>query len=568
VVVSDSILSPAFTPWGFSLVLGVLSLALHRDLLPRFASAIPSDLGDPLLNMWILWWNAWTVPFTAEYWNAPAFAPAPYTLALSETLLGLTWLTTPLQWLGASPVVAYNVLVLATPVLNGLSMYWLCRTLTDRRDAAVIGGLAYAFAPYHASQLAHVQTQAMFWMPVALVGLHRYWDTGDRRWLVCLAAATALNGLTCGYFLLYFAVLLALAIVWLTVASRSIRSLGEVAAALAAAALVLAPVIVAYRRVRSAWNLQRPFFEVDSFGADLLVLAVGHDRLSWWPISHAESQLPGVLYPQYPGLVITLLVVVAAVIALQRPPERARSFAGLYAAGAAVAMVLALGPTARIGGEPVWRPAPFAWLMALPGFDAARVPALFGAMTALCFAVLAAWAVATLMRRHTRASRAVLVAIGVGIVADGWAVVPVVDVPPPIRVPLTGDLVVELPRRDHMDDVAAMYRGMAHGRPVVNGYSGYVPPHWGYLIFDLDFGCYESLDALRRGRALDVVIWTGTDRARRIDATMLERWGRAAREAFAGTIVYHVPRMAGAPPARAVDDTIDLRNLCRESRPR
>jgi len=549
-------------------VLGVLSLALHRDLLPRITSAVPSDLGDPLLNMWILWWNAWTVPFTAAYWNAPAFAPAPYTLALSETLLGLTWLTTPLQWVGASPVVAYNVLVLATPMLNGLSMYWLCRTLTERCDAAVIGGLAYAFAPYHASQLGHVQTQAMFWMPVALVGLHRYWDTGDRRWLVCLAGATALNGLTCGYFLLYFAVLLGLAIVWLTVAFRSIRKLGEVAAALAAAALALAPVIVVYRRVRSGWNLQRPFFEVDSFGADLLLLGVGYDRLSWWPVSHAESQLPGAFYPQYPGIVIALLVVAAAAIALRRPRERARRFVGLYAAGAAVAVVLALGPTARIGGEAVWRPAPFAWLMALPGFDATRVPALFGAITALCLAVLAAWAVATLIRGHTPASRALLVAIGVGIVADGWAVVPVVDVPPSIRVPLTGDLVVELPRRDHTDDVAAMYRGMAHGRPVVNGYSGYSPPHWALLAVDLDVACYESLDAVRRGRALDVVIWIGTDRARRMDATFLKRWGGAVREAFAGTIVYHLPREPGAPSARTVDPEIDLSTHCAESRPR
>ncbi len=559
---------PSFvsSPWGFSLVLGVLSLALHRDLLPRLMSAIPSDLGDPLLNMWILWWNAWTIPFTAEYWNAPAFAPAPYALALSETLLGLTWLTTPLQWLGATPVLAYNVLVLATPVLNGLSMYWLCLTLTTRRDAAVVGGLACAFAPYHASQLAHVQTQAMFWMPVALVGLHRYWNTGGRRWLVCLAAATALNGLTCGYFLLYFAVLLGLAIVWLTVASRSIRKLGGVAAALAAAALALLPVILVFRRVRNAWSLERPFYEIDGFSADLFLLAAGHERLSWWPISGADWQLPGHAYPQYPGIVITLLVIAGAVVALRR--RRESSIPGLYAAGAALATVLALGPTARAGGEPFWRPAPFAWLMALPGFDATRVPALFGAIAALCLAVLAAWAVATLIRRQTPASRALLVAIGIGVVADGWAVVPAVDLPPPIRVPLTSDLVVELPRRDHFDDVAAMYRGMAHGRRVVNGYSGYVPPHWGYLVYDLDVGCYESLEALRRGRALDVVIWVGTDEARRIDETFLARWGREAREEFGGTIVYHLPPAAGAPPPGTVDDEIDLRSSCEETRPR
>ena len=89
-------------------MLGVLTLALHWPLLDRLGSAVPSDLGDPLLNIWILWWNAHHVPLTEAYWNAPAFAPAPYAFALSETLLGLTWLTTPLQWLGASPVLAHT----------------------------------------------------------------------------------------------------------------------------------------------------------------------------------------------------------------------------------------------------------------------------------------------------------------------------------------------------------------------------------------------------------------------------------------------------------------------------
>jgi len=591
----NPILDAVSSPWGFALVLGGLSLAFHRDLLPRIASAIPSDLGDPLLNTWILWWNTQAIPFTDAYWNAPIFAPAPYGFALSETLLGLVWLTTPLQWLGASPLVAYNVLVLVTPVLNGLSMYWLCLTLTGRRDAAVVGGLAYAFAPYHASQIAHVQTQAMFWMPVALVGLHRYWDTGRRLWLVCLAAATALNGLACGYFLLYFAVLLGLAILWLTIASGTVRKVLGVGAALAAAALVLAPLIVTYRQVRQAWNLRRPLFEIESFGADLLLLAAGHERLRLWPLSNVDWDLPGREYPQYPGIVITLLLVAGAIAVLMRrrafvraevrlqpdtttPPDapnveeaapvRIGSVAGLYATGALLAVVLALGPTARIAGEPVWRPAPFAWLMALPGFDATRVPALFGAIAALCLAVLAARAVVRLAPRPTRATAAFVMAIGTAIVADGWAVVPVVDGPPSIRVPLTGDLVVELPRRDHFDDVAAMYRGMSHGRPVVNGYSGYVPPHWGWLVYDLDVGCYESLDALRRGRALDVVIWIGTEEARRIDASLQQRWGRAARAEFAGTIVYHVARAPGAPPAGTVDAHIDLTPYCTDRRPR
>lgn len=621
-------------------MLGILTLALHRHLLGRFASAIPSDLGDPLLNTWILWWNAHHLPFTEQYWNAPAFAPAPYALALSETLLGLTWLTTPLQWLGASPLVAYNVMFVATPVLNGLSVYWLGLTLTARRDAAAIGGLAYAFAPYHATQFAHIQTQAMFWMPVALVGLHRYWSTGQRKWLLCLGAATVLNGLTCGYFLLYFAVLLTLAIAWLTTASGTRRKLIDVVTTLTIAALALAPVMVTYRFVRSAWNLRRPLREIEGFGADGLSVLMGAERLQFWPIRAPDWQLPGGLYPQYPGIVITLLLLAGAIVAIHQrrrdlAPSRWRRWAvwalvtvsavelaaagaywvsgpwelglgpiqftmyrpfraaglamqlllvaavmtprftalvrsgslpGLYATGAVLASMLALGPVGRVSRERFWDQPPFAWLMALPGFDAARVPALFSAMTVLCLAVLAAYAVVRLIPRPSWKSRAFTGVVAAALVVDGWAVVPVVDVPQSIRVPLTGDLVVELPRRNHLDDAAAMYRGIEHGRPVVNGYSGYSPPHYGYLINDLGMLCLDTLDATRGGRSLDVVIWVGTDEARRIDAASQKQWGGSVREEFAGTIVYHVPRVPPLRSAPAVDPSIDLRYFCRRQR--
>src|SRR4029453_7426944 len=88
-------------PWTWAVVCVLLTLSLieQRALLPAIAGSVPHDLGDPLLNTWIFWWNAHHLPLTEQYWNAPAFAPAPNALALSETLLGLTWLTTPAQWL-------------------------------------------------------------------------------------------------------------------------------------------------------------------------------------------------------------------------------------------------------------------------------------------------------------------------------------------------------------------------------------------------------------------------------------------------------------------------------------
>jgi len=233
-----------------------------------------------------------------------------------------------------------------------------------------------------------------------------------------------------------------------------------------------------------------------------------------------------------------------------------------------MATILSLGPVGRIGGERFWDEPPYVWLMELPGFDATRAPALFLGITVLCLAVLTAMAVTRLMPHPTSIARAWSALIAAALVVDGWAVVPVIDVPPPIRVALMGDLVVELPRRSHMDDVAAMYRAISHTHPVMNGYSGHSPPHYGYLVLDLGFFCFDSLDAARGGRSLDVVIWVGSEEARRMDAVLLERWGSSVREEFAGTVVYRVPRAPGRRSTAAVDPVIDLRDFCHESRPR
>jgi hypothetical protein len=78
-------------------------------LLRALGSVLPDDLGDPALNTWILWWNAHAPPLTAQWWNAPIFYPAAGAFGLSETMLGVALLTSPLQWIGLSPVEAYNI---------------------------------------------------------------------------------------------------------------------------------------------------------------------------------------------------------------------------------------------------------------------------------------------------------------------------------------------------------------------------------------------------------------------------------------------------------------------------
>jgi hypothetical protein len=76
-----------------------ITIAMMYPLLPHIGSVFPHDLGDPVLNAWLLWWSTQRVPMTAAWWNAPMFYPAANAMAFSELLLGVLPITAVVQWL-------------------------------------------------------------------------------------------------------------------------------------------------------------------------------------------------------------------------------------------------------------------------------------------------------------------------------------------------------------------------------------------------------------------------------------------------------------------------------------
>ena len=178
-----------------AVVLGftVLTLLGTYPLVRDAASAIPSDLGDPVLNAWILGWDADRIRHGFQgLWNAPNYFPYPQTLTYSEHLLGIALLTAPVQWISGNPVLAYNFAVVVSYVLAGTGMYLLALSLTGSRLAAVVSGVAFAFVPYRVAQLPHLQVLMAGWMPLSLFALHRYFDSGSRLALLGFAAAYSL----------------------------------------------------------------------------------------------------------------------------------------------------------------------------------------------------------------------------------------------------------------------------------------------------------------------------------------------------------------------------------------
>jgi len=262
---------------------------------------IPWDLGDSLLNAWILAWDADRIlrwlsgDFGAlrNFWNANIFYPEPLTLAYSEHLFAQAVQILPVYALTGNIILSYNILFLSTFVLSGLGMFLFVREITGSARAGLAAGLIYAFAPYRLPQFSHLQVISSQWMPFALYGLRRYFVTRRPSALIGAGAALVAQNLSNGYFLLFFAPF-AVAYALYEIATRNVWTDARIWGALTATAIVVTaltlPFLLPYLELRRLGFGPRTLNEVKSFSADVF---------SYWT-SPGESHLWGSLIRAYP----------------------------------------------------------------------------------------------------------------------------------------------------------------------------------------------------------------------------------------------------------------------------
>ncbi len=281
----------------------LLSLVITLPLAWRLTTGVPHDLGDPVLTTSILWWNARVTPLTAAWWSGPWFFPEAGSLAFSDHRLGASLIASPLQWLGLGPVGAYNVTLILSFPLCALAAFALVKSLTGRVDAAAVAGLAYGFNPYRMAHIEHLELLLAFGMPLALLALHRYWETRERRWLAALSAALCLQGLSSSYYLLFFSVFMALWVVWF-LRWRDWRAFLAIAVASLVPIALLAPIYMWIAEIHQRYGFRRGGGEIAAFGADVTSILTASPMLAVWGWT---SSLNGPERQTYPGLTIVLL---------------------------------------------------------------------------------------------------------------------------------------------------------------------------------------------------------------------------------------------------------------------
>jgi len=462
-----------------------IALLVTFPLVFHLTTYLPNDLGDPVLNAWILWWDATVIRNGLhQLWDAPTYYPYAHTLAYSDHLLGIAVLSAPLQWLTANPTLVYNLAFIASYANAGLGMYLLARVVTGRRDAAAVAATIYAFSAFRVAHFAHLQWLMTGWLPLSLWALHRYFATSAWRYLLASGFFYVMQCLTANYFA-YFG-LLPLAAVGIAEMWRRrpppVRTAGHVIVVAVLAALVLAPIARVYYRVRQENNFRRTSDEIERLSADVSDYFRGHNRIWLW--RHARRGTgEHELFPGAVGLVL-------AGVALSTRRGRAMPYAGLYAAIAATTFILSLGPHPTAWGHRAAIAGPYQLLLdVVPGLDGLRAVSRMGLLVILALAVLAALGAAVLLDRVGARRTWVVALLGALIVTESWAV--------PVRTALFDPIpdpddrrayeflrqsadgpVLELPfaTDDEAQQMTYQYLTLVHGHRTINGHSSYDPP--------------------------------------------------------------------------------------------
>jgi hypothetical protein len=475
-----------------------------------------NENGDAQLNEWILAWVAHTLPRDPfNLFQANIFYPAKDVLAFSEPLIVPALLGAPVAWLGGSPVLVFNLMVLAGFALTAFAGYRLMFAWTGDRTAALLTGSAVAFNTHTLTRLAHVQALHLYGLPLALLATDRLISTGRSRDAYALALWIAVMAYTSGYLFVFGAVLVAIVLLvrireWIPRASNVLVRFA-LAGVVAAAAIV--PLAIPYQRAAREQGMVRSLETVSEFSATPkgYLAAAGTIHFKTWSGGFFKDPVDSF----FPGIVLIVLSVIA-IWRVARHPEPVRGVTrgrvSMLIALAAAGFVLSLGPRTPVYG----------WLYyVFPPMQGLRAAARFGNLFLLGMAILAGLGLAALRASWPGTRRAAIVAAVVVVAANVEALRAPFEYRRFTRIPRLYSLLVTeprvvlvevpfYPRQAVFENSEYVLNSTSHWRSLMNGYSGYLPATYGeyadaFWYFPREF----AIEAMRRAGVTHVMVHPG-----------------------------------------------------------
>ena len=186
----------------------LVTIFLTWPVLVRFTTSIYGYRGDNVSAIWSFWW----VRSAGAYGSRATFTPlVGYPFGSNVSLLSMEFiadLTDRFFLLFLNEVATYNLQILASFFLSGITMYYLVRYVTKDRRVAFFGGLAYMIGSYHAYHSMFILRLAFIqWMPLYILALLKFLKKPDvkRGVLVGLAwVLVAATSIHYGLFMVIF----------------------------------------------------------------------------------------------------------------------------------------------------------------------------------------------------------------------------------------------------------------------------------------------------------------------------------------------------------------------------
>ena len=472
-----------------------------------------NDNGDAQLNEWILAWVAHTLPTDPLHlFQANIFYPAKDVLAFSEPLIVPALLGGPVAWLGGSPVLVFNLLVIAGFALSALAGYALVLRWTGDRVAALLTGTTFAFNTHTLTRLAHVQGLHTYGLPLALLAADRIIAGGRLRDGIWLAIWMIVMAYTSGYLLVFASIMVAIAILvrvneWLP---RWRAVLTTFAGATAVASVAIVPLWIPYHRVATEQRMVRSLESVAEFSATPkgYLAAAGTIHISTWSGRFFKDPIDSF----FPGGVLSVLAIVAIAGSIRRANgagtltrRRVAMLIGIGIAG----FVLSLGTATPVYG----------WVYRIfPPMQGLRAAARFGNLFLLAMSVLAGLGLAHLRKHRTGSAAAAALGIAAIVVANAEALRAPFEYRPFEGIPRLYKLLEDqphvvlaevpfFPRQAVFENAEYVLNSTADWKPLMNGYSGYTPDSYvNYANVFWYFPRDYAIEAMKRAGVTHIMV--------------------------------------------------------------
>jgi hypothetical protein len=493
---------------GVLLLYALLAIVVLWPMPLAFTSGlIGADDGvDAFQCAWNIWWVAEALSNgRLPFFTWLLFFPSGVDLFWQTLQFSQGVVATPItRWLG--PIAGVNWTVITSFIIGGYVTFLFARRLTGHLAGALLAGMVFAFSPYHLQKVVDggLEVAAIQWIPCYFLALYLLLERPH--WARALLCGALLLWASLGsWYYGLFCVLATgcVALVWLLVPEPEAARRGwsrPTRARWAAALWALTPVLlwglVLAPRLLSLSGSPDELWDMRAIqverSADLMDFFLPNPLHPLW-----GSELRAMREELYPGAIIWnvslgwvgLAFGALGVVGAWRETRRWLALLGLT-------LLLALGPSLRIGGIETGLPLPFALIQDLPGIRSAQRPNHLVVISSLFLALIAAYGLAWLSARWPARGRAALAAGAVALLVafDAYAgpmtvvsrpVHPFYATLPPPPLDATGRplaALMPLPLYINVNRSENLTPQMTHAWPILGGYIAR-PPEYSFARY-------------------------------------------------------------------------------------